>query len=271
MAITTCSVTGCTKGAKRKGWCDAHYQQQYRYGTTALVGPQPKQCLTCGETFQPKYNRVVYCSDLCRRGEGKCVTCGKPFLIKKGATGRYCSRDCWYDSAEDRMIPCPICQTPFKSSSKTCSPECGREYFQRNLPKRENYCAHCGTLLVDKKKNARYCSRSCFMYARGGLDRDDLERRATNHGYIQVKVDGKWVLEHRHVMAQLIGRPLLRTEEVHHVNGDRGDNTVNGPLVDFRSGNLELWSTSQPKGQRVADKVEYAVELLKLYRPDLLA
>ena len=67
------------------------------------------------------------------------------------------------------------------------------------------------------------------------------------------------------------GVSLLPSEEVHHRNGDRTDNTANGPLVEFRSGNLELWTMSQPKGQRVEDKVEWAVELLKLYRPDLLA
>jgi hypothetical protein len=80
-----------------------------------------------------------------------------------------------------------------------------------------------------------------------------------------------WQHEHRYRVAQLLGRPLLSSEEVHHRNGDRTDNTTNGPLVEFRSGNLELWTTSQPKGQRVEDKVEWAVELLKLYRPDLLA
>ena len=80
-----------------------------------------------------------------------------------------------------------------------------------------------------------------------------------------------WKLEHRHAMEQLIGRPLLPSEEVHHRNGDRTNNTTDGPLVEFRSGNLELWTTSQPKGQRVEDKVEWAVELLNLYRPDLLA
>ncbi len=70
------------------------------------------------------------------------------------------------------------------------------------------------------------------------------------------------VLEHAKVMSEVIGRPLLRDENVHHINGVRGDN---------RPENLELWVTKQPKGQRVEDKVAWAVEMLRRYRPELLA
>ncbi|WP_404433291.1 HNH endonuclease [Microbacterium lacus] len=64
------------------------------------------------------------------------------------------------------------------------------------------------------------------------------------------------------VIAEQLGRPLLPSENVHHRNGDRADNRLE---------NLELWSTTQPSGQRVEDKVEWAVELLRLYAPALLA
>lgn len=73
-------------------------------------------------------------------------------------------------------------------------------------------------------------------------------------------------------MEKLIGRKLLPEETVHHCNTIRTDNRIDGPLDhQFRSGNLQLWRSSQPAGGRVSDHIAYALEILELYAPELLA
>ena len=64
------------------------------------------------------------------------------------------------------------------------------------------------------------------------------------------------IMEHVKVMSEILGRPLLPKETVHHKNGRRDDN---------RPENLQLWSSRHPKGQRVEDLVQFAREILDLY------
>ena len=140
-----------------------------------------------------------------------------------------------------------------------------------DAPKRTSTNSVAGLICVisncdDSVSSLGYCSRHYHRARRkGDLDVEPRQRRPIgsrfydHNGYVNVKVGpGRrgWRKEHRYTMEQHIDRPLQPQETVHHVNGNCADN---------RLANLELWSSSHPSGQRVQDKVAWAVEFLGQY------
>jgi len=110
-------------------------------------------------------------------------------------------------------------------------------------------------------KASRFCTKTCAGLAHRGLGTRRGPRsgrwkggRSTRAGYtiiwapdhhsIPASSSRKYVAEHRLVMEEMLGRPLLPSEQVHHRNGVRDDN---------RPENLELWNRSHPDGTRLAD------------------
>lgn len=136
-------------------------------------------------------------------------------------------------------------------------------------------CVHCGQEGSPQLGHIRIgqngCRNCAYLALRGAGNKSYKTGKTTDKsGYVELS--GKFghpnarskgrIFEHVYLMAEHLGRALTPNENVHHKNGVRDDNRIE---------NLELWTKSQPSGQRVKDKVQWAKEMLRLYEPEALA
>jgi len=75
------------------------------------------------------------------------------------------------------------------------------------------------------------------------------------------KYDG-YVLEHRYVMEQHIGRPLRSGEHVHHLDHDRTNNAIDNLLIVDPIEHAK-YHTSQPRVHQSADHRRKTSEAMK--------
>lgn len=107
-------------------------------------------------------------------------------------------------------------------NKKYCSPKCGA-----SSPLHKNF--------VDGHKHSNATKKKLSLQKIGNKNPNwKGGRNNDGNGYYRIRSEnGKYQLEHRYIMEKHLGRELKKSEHVHHIDGDRGNNDL---------GNLELMS-----------------------------
>jgi hypothetical protein len=167
---------------------------------------------------------------------------------------------------------CQHCGTAFTARvvateptrGKFCSDACGHA-SQVRYPQHSRPCDGCGTVFRLNRGQARalatgrqtlaFGTRSCHVatlatrvqgannaHWKGGI--------AESRGYRYVRQPGNrvspYVAQHRAVAATVLGRPLLATEVVHHVDGDESNNDPSNLEVLSRGEHRRLHARLDP-------------------------
>lgn len=124
-----------------------------------------------------------------------------------------------------------------KTVAKYCSSEC---YHKATIKTETRHCENCGALIVitSKHKNKRFCNNACASeYRRKSLRIPTTQK----NGYKRVWFsDGSSELEHRYLMEKLLGRKLTKDEVVHHIDGDRSNNSIDNLMLMTRGEHSRL-------------------------------
>jgi hypothetical protein len=68
-----------------------------------------------------------------------------------------------------------------------------------------------------------------------GNKRVSYSSYVNDSGYrvVRIIVNGRstWVLEHRYIMENSLSRPLLRTEQIHHIDNNKLNNNISNLVI----------------------------------------
>lgn len=219
---------------ERECWYSS--QQKPLHANRKYVYPFWKACESCGKPYQTHRpeaaKRNQFCLE-CLQERRKTPRPHKPMSERKVT-----------------LMACPECERQFylpnayleKATTHYCSRECngkarGREWMKHGWK---------GPLAVSPEvrkasalkgeKNPAWKGGVTYRKRKGNYANQSIKYVRCPVEFISMARADGYVMEHRLVVAQALGRPLLRTEVVHHKNHDATDN---------RLANLELFASNR--------------------------
>ncbi len=106
----------------------------------------------------------------------------------------------------------------------------------------------CKSTIDVRKSKTKFCSKSCLSEGKKeGLTTWGFINEGKKHGNNARKrifINGKYFYLHRLIMEEYLGRKLLSSEIVHHINGDPKDNRLENLMITT---NTEHGKIHKPK------------------------
>ena len=132
----------------------------------------------------------------------------------------------------------PQYEINYRPTIKYCSPECYHE-ATRKPPQMRN-CKFCGKEFVARYKNDRkkFCGTACACAYKRCSSRT-ATIGADGYKYVWF-ADGSGEKEHRYLMERHLGRKLGRDEVIHHIDGNRANNSLDNLVVMSRGEHSRL-------------------------------
>ncbi|HAM40170.1 MAG TPA: hypothetical protein DCP69_02230 [Candidatus Omnitrophica bacterium] len=147
---------------------------------------------------------------------------------------RFCSRSCrssaGWNLVRDKMKEALRVQQArdFSRTEITCS-QCGKQFWIR----------------PSRLKTAKFCSYRCSGLAHGGKN---------PKGHSSTTTDGECLEDHIRLAQNLLGRHLMRGENVHHINGNPRDNRPANLIVLKHGQHTTIHNLQRHRGCQLSAK-----------------